>query len=261
MEGFLRQNTAVTITIGQLFSWADSKTLLSDALGGNVNFDPADIVCTITKGTVQSVITLAKSGSDNDMNLVSGGLATLELTANNTNTCGNLAIPFTNAVEGSEVIFPCTFTFSVLLENVYDSLISGTGELPAMIFSWLGVDITWPSSSGNEFDKALIATVSSLLDLFGEAVVYYPGGSGTGRTILAIVERGQVERLDGAPAGHAQNIEIEVANIATIGIAGTEVNTGADKVAVAKRIGGTAVSSRITRIISQDAGMMRLEIR
>jgi len=261
MEGFLRQNTAVTVTIGQLFSWADSKTLLSDALGGNVNFDPAAIVCTLSKGTTQSVITLAKSGSDNDMNLVSGGMATLELTANDVNTCGNLTISFTNATEGAEVIFPCTFTFSVLLENVYDSLISGAGDLPATIFSWLGVDVTWPSSSGNEFDKALIATVSSLLNLFGEAVVYYPGGSGTGRTILAIVDRGQVERLDGAPAGHSQANTIEVANTATIGISSAEFDAGRDKVAVSDRIGGPVISKRIVRPVYQDAGFIKFELR
>lgn len=113
----------------------------------------------------------------------------------------------------------------------------------------------------NAFDTDLIATRQPIIDLYGEAVVYYLGGSGTGRTILAIVDRGNVERLDGAPAGHAEVIEIEVANIATIGISSSEVNTGADKVSVSKRIGETAVSRRITRIISQDAGMIRLEIR
>ena len=119
---YLKQNTAVTILIGQLFNWSDSKTLLYDALVGNDNFDPTDLVCTLTKGTTQSTLTLAKSASDNDINLVSGGMATLELTAVNTDTLGELIISFTNATAGGEVLFPCKFEFSVIPANIYDSL-------------------------------------------------------------------------------------------------------------------------------------------
>lgn len=116
MSRYLTQNTATTVLIGQLFDFADSKTLLSDALGGNTNFDPTDLVCTLTKGTVQSTLTLTKTGGTNDMNLVSGGMATIELTAADTDTEGDLILSFTNAVEGSEVIFPCEFEF-VVTEN------------------------------------------------------------------------------------------------------------------------------------------------
>jgi hypothetical protein len=122
---YLKQNTAVTVLIGQLFNWSDSKTLLYDALGGNANFDPTALVCTLTKGTSQSSLTLAKSASDNDMNLVNGGMATLELTAGNTDTIGELIISFTNATAGGEVIFPCKFEFMVISANAYNQLISG----------------------------------------------------------------------------------------------------------------------------------------
>ena len=113
MARYLRQNTATTILIGQLFSWADSKTLLSDALGGNENFDPTKIVCTLTQGDTQNVITLSKSGGDHDMNLVDGGLASLELTAGDVAVRGDMSIAFTNATEGDEVIFPRTFNFTI----------------------------------------------------------------------------------------------------------------------------------------------------
>ena len=96
MSRFLKQNTAVTILLGQLFNWADSKTLLYDALGSNDNFDPTKLVCTLSKGISQSLLTLSKSAGNNDMNLVSGGMASLELTIGNTDTCGDLIISFTN---------------------------------------------------------------------------------------------------------------------------------------------------------------------
>ena len=117
--GQLKQSTAVTKIIGQLFDFADSKTLLSDALGGNANFDPTDLTCTLTKGITQTTLILSKSAGDNDMNLVSGGLASLELTAANTDTLGDLIISLENAVEGSEIIFPCSFKFDVVAESMW----------------------------------------------------------------------------------------------------------------------------------------------
>jgi hypothetical protein len=112
----------------------------------------------------------------------------------------------------------------------------------------------------NPFDTDLVATRTPILDLYGEAVIYYPSAGGS-RNITAIVDRGNVQSLGGAPAGQGQVIEIDVANDATVGISSSEVNTGGDKVAVSKRIGEAAVSRRITRIISQDAGFIRLELR
>ena len=111
----LKQNTATTIMLPrQLFDYGDSKTLLYEALGGNDNFDPTKLICTLTKNATQSVLTLTKSGGDNDMNLVSDGLATFEFTAGNVDTLGKLILSFTNATVGSEVIFPLSFEFFVV---------------------------------------------------------------------------------------------------------------------------------------------------
>jgi len=71
--GHLRQSTAITKAIGQLISYEDGKTSLYDALGGNDNFVPTDLKCTLTKGISQSVLTLAKNRADADY-VVSGNL-------------------------------------------------------------------------------------------------------------------------------------------------------------------------------------------
>jgi hypothetical protein len=111
----LEKDTATTIIIGPLFNWADSKTLLSDALGGNDNFDPADLVITLFKGTASSVLSdVAKTGGTNNMNLVAAGMATLTLTAGDVDTAGSLTVVLTNATEGGEVVFPKSFDFFVV---------------------------------------------------------------------------------------------------------------------------------------------------
>ena len=73
MAGKLRQNTAVTITIGQFINWADSKTPLYLALGGNDNFDPTKLICTLTKGAAQTILPLAKSFDADEINYIVTG--------------------------------------------------------------------------------------------------------------------------------------------------------------------------------------------
>lgn len=133
MNRILKQNTGVTILIGQLFNWADSKTLLYEALGGN-NYTPSTLVLTISKGATQSTLTLTLSGGTNNFNLLADGMASLVLTTGNTDTCGDFIITLTNATVGSEVVFPCKFEFTILSAEMYDKLM-GTGNLAVLLTS------------------------------------------------------------------------------------------------------------------------------
>jgi hypothetical protein len=111
----------------------------------------------------------------------------------------------------------------------------------------------------NTFDEELVATTAEYLSTFGETVTYYPAAGGT-REITVIVERDGPAKLDDAPHGVSDKLIIQVANDATTGISSDEVNTMKDIVKVAVRIGDTAQDKLVTEIISQDAGMMRLEL-
>jgi hypothetical protein len=116
---FLRQGTAVTIVIGQFIDWSDAKSPVID----NDAFDPADLVCEIIKGSVAALLTLTKSGGDNDMNMTGHGNATLELTAANTDTLGHLRISITNAAPGgigTDYILPFAEDFTVISKEAYD---------------------------------------------------------------------------------------------------------------------------------------------
>lgn len=142
--GQLKQNTAVTITLGQLFAFSDSKTLLKDSLGVG-SLDPSLIKCTLTKGTTQSTLTLTASGGNNNIVLVNGGMFTLTLTTGNVDTLGDLVLSFENATVGSEIIFPVSFKFSVLPASVFDKLLnSGFNDLStAQILTALKADSTY----------------------------------------------------------------------------------------------------------------------
>ena len=111
----------------------------------------------------------------------------------------------------------------------------------------------------NNFNEELIAVTPEYLSTFGVTVTYYPAAGGS-REISAIVTRRPPAELDGVPHGCGPELEIAVANDATTGISSSEVNKTKDQVKLAVRIGQTAQKRLVTDIISQDAGMMRLEL-
>jgi len=121
-----------------------------------------------------------------------------------------------------------------------------------------GIDVDYAPQS--DFDNELVAGVDEFLDMFGETITYYPNGSES-RQILAIVDRNPPEKLDNAPYGVAPLLVITVANNSITGIKSDQVDTGLDKVELAVRIGQAVQQRMFTDIISQDAGMLKLEVR
>jgi hypothetical protein len=107
-----------------------------------------------------------------------------------------------------------------------------------------------------------------ILKQFGEQVTYVPA-HGAERIILAVVDRNPPADIAETPQGTmADAITVEVANRLTAvaqdgvgGIGAVELDTGRDAVMVSRRLGGMASKQRIARILSQDAGMMRLEVQ
>jgi len=56
-------------------------------------------------------------------------------------------------------------------------------------------------------------------------------------------------------------LTINVRNDSTYGISSSEIDLGRDKVSVPVRIGEAAQERKLDKLISQDAGMMVLELR
>lgn len=96
------------------------------------------------------------------------------------------------------------------------------------------------------------------LNEFGEHITYVFKDGSPNRTVLAVVDRQDVEPA----AGNVQQVArlkaiVEIPNNATDGI--TSVVPG-DKVILAMRLGDVVSTARVTRVLSQDEGMFRVEV-
>jgi hypothetical protein len=109
---------------------------------------------------------------------------------------------------------------------------------------------------------ALAVDAASFLADFGETVIYRPAAVGAAtRTIVAVVNRPEPQPSGPVNAWEGMAITITVANNATTGISAAELDSGRDKIDVALRVGGTVAARPIVGIVSQDSGMLTLEVR
>lgn len=109
-------------------------------------------------------------------------------------------------------------------------------------------------------DDVMASDAAALIDPdgFGEPVTYTPRG-GSALSINAVVVRRLPDAVEESVSGFAPVMEIYIANDATKGV--TAVDTGGDVVAVADRIGGTARSHPVAKVIDQDHGFWHLGLR
>lgn len=154
---------------------------------------------------------------------------------------GTIAVP--------SLSYDVPYSFTVISQIGF-----GPYSLPAPVATALITE----ASEDNDFDTALASDASIFLDAFGEDIVYLPIGGGS-RSIRAVVTRERPAQFTTSRAKTPKLI-IHVANNSTIGISSTEIDKGGDQVTVAVRLGETAQNKRITKIIGQDAGMLKLEI-
>jgi hypothetical protein len=124
---FLRQNTAVKITIGPFLDHADGLTPLiamTEAnLEGAVCYDADDGDAVTLVGAAHFHPSHHDAAGDNDMLYLAAGLWEMELTAAQTNYTGRMMLSLTDAAQ----ICPVFHEFQVLAVNVYDSLFTGHG--------------------------------------------------------------------------------------------------------------------------------------
>lgn len=94
---------------------------------------------------------------------------------------------------------------------------------------------------------------------FSEQVTYYADGTGGGRTINAMIER-EVQLVSELGDVNGLATVISVLNNATTGISSTEINTEADEITVAMRIGETPQRRQIVRVESTENGIVRFVV-
>lgn len=103
----------------------------------------------------------------------------------------------------------------------------------------------------------------NLLAQFGEAegVVYYARGSGTPRSISAIVTRNKPDIINEVGDVVSQYISVRVLDDETDGISATEIDSGLDMVDVALRTDGKRQRRAIVMVTDTSCGMVRFIVR
>ncbi len=97
---------------------------------------------------------------------------------------------------------------------------------------------------------------------FGETVTYHPQG-GEPRELENInVIRDPPELLDSLPSGATSPVFIVIVpNSVTTGIARSELDRGRDEIELPIDVGGDTTRRKIKSVLSEDGGMLRLEVR
>jgi hypothetical protein len=130
MARYLRANTATIVTVGPFYDKTDGVTIENSL---TITNEKITMVVDNNDGSAPTIVldnvTGATSGTDNDLNYISGcdaGLMQLELSAANTNYAGKrVMLTITDAANH----VPVFHEFTILPANVYDSLCLGTEKL------------------------------------------------------------------------------------------------------------------------------------
>lgn len=123
---FLRTNTAVIVTVGPFYDKGDGVTIETSLTITNERITlTADTDAGSAPTNILDNVTGATSGTDNDLNYITGndaGMMQLELSAANTNRLGRMFLSITDAANH----VPVFHEFMVLPAMVYDSFILGS---------------------------------------------------------------------------------------------------------------------------------------
>lgn len=124
---FLRTNTAVIITVGPFYDKTDGVTIETGLTISNERITlTADTDAGSAPTNILDNVTGATSGTDNDLNYITGndaGMMQLELSAANTNRLGRMLLSITDAANH----VPVFHEFMVMPALVYDTFFASSG--------------------------------------------------------------------------------------------------------------------------------------
>lgn len=237
---FLRQNTAVLITVGPFYDKTDGVTIETGLTITNERITlTADTDDNAAPTNILDNVTGATSGTSNDLNYITGndaGMMQLELSAANTNRVGRMLLSVTDAANH----VPVFHEFFVLPQAIYDWLTGVIVPLPANVTTWLGTAAATPTVAGvPEVDLTHVGgstTNVSALATNVDAILTDTGTTLDGRIPAALVGG----RMDASVGAMAANVITAAATAADFT---TEVTTG-----LATAAAVTAVDGKIDTI-------------
>ena len=113
------------------------------------------------------------------------------------------------------------------------------------------------------FDEILVSDADIFLDIFCDPVeaLYQKLGESGSRSIRIVIDRQEPEGAEDRTKARFPVVTCYVKNSSLDGISAEEIDTGSDKIYLAPRQGCDERYFRIVRIISQDSGILQLELK
>jgi hypothetical protein len=179
---FLRQNTAVIVTVGPFYDKGDGVTIETALTITNERITlTADTDAGSAPTNILDNVTGATSGTSNDLNYITGndaGMMQLELAAADTNRVGRMLLSITDAANH----VPVFHEYFVLPQAIFDWFTGVIVPLPANVTTWLGTAAATPTVAGvPEVDVThWIGTAAATADTAGYPVVTIKDGTGAG---------------------------------------------------------------------------------
>ena len=145
---FLRQNTAVMVTVGPFYDKTDGVTIKTALTITNEKLTlTADTDAGSAPTNILDNVTGATSGTANDLNYITGndaGMMQLELAAADTNRVGRMTLSITDAANH----VPVFHEYFVLPQAIFDWLTGVIVPLPANVTQLLGTAWLTPGTAG-----------------------------------------------------------------------------------------------------------------
>lgn len=234
---YLRQNTATIVSVGPFYDKTDGVTIET---GLTISNERISFVVDNNDGSAPTLVldnvTGATSGTDNDLNYISGcdaGMMQLELTAANTNYVGRGLLSVTDAANHC----PVFHEFMLIPGAVFDSIIAGTDKL-AVDAQEISSDSTAADNLEAMYDGTGYAGGSTKLKVDLETIKTQSVTCAAGVTVLASVgtaatstaQTGDAYARLGAPAGASVSADVAAVKSDSAAIL---LDTGTDGVVVA----------------------------
>lgn len=180
---FLRQNTAVIVTVGPFYDKTDGVTIETALTITNERITlTADTDAGSAPTNILDNVTGATSGTSNDLNYITGndaGMMQLELAAADVNRVGRMKLSITDAANH----VPVFENFFVLPQAIFDWLTGVIVPLPANVTQLLGTAWLTPGTAGTpDVNVKLISADATAADN-AEAFFDGTGYAGTNNVI------------------------------------------------------------------------------
>jgi hypothetical protein len=243
---FLRQNTAIRLTVGPFYDKTDK---ITPEVALTVTSEKLTFV--VDNGNVPTLIlntSPTASGGSNDMIHISSdvaGLYDLELTAANTNYLGRAILSINDVLTHC----PVFHEFTILPAKVYDSLFLGSDNLEVDAVQLLGTAWATPGTAGTPDVNVLALSTAAILAIWHQALAQISTASTIGKLIK--------DYLDAAISSRSTFAGGAVASV-TAG-----VTLAADQAVNATKIGGTIQTGRdlgASVLISPGIGTGQLDV-